>query len=115
MNGPAGEVLTLAEAAAYLRLPEQGVIAAATTQGLPGRLVAGEWRFLKVAIQRWLSVSQPTAETPNAAMLAFAGSWQDDPHLEDMVEGIYRERGRPITEDGSYRLFHGLTAEGSRK
>ncbi len=108
VNGPPSEVLTLAEAAAYLRLPEKDVIGAVSTQGLPGRLVGGEWRFLKPAIQHWLSVSQPPAEGLNAAMLAFAGAWKDDPHLEDMVEEIYRKRGRPITEDGSYRLFHGL-------
>jgi hypothetical protein len=111
VNGPPGEVLTLAEAAAYLRLPEKHVIAAASTQGLPGRLVAGEWRFLKSAIQQWLNVSQPTEEMRKAAQMAAAGSLRDDPDLEDMVEEIYRRRGRPITEDGSYRLFHGLNPE----
>jgi hypothetical protein len=115
VNGPPGEVLTLAEAAAYLRLPEKDVIAAATTQGLPGRLVGTEWRFLKTAIQLWLSVSQPPPERLNAAMLAFAGAWKDDPYLEDMVEEIYRKRGRPITEDGSYRLFHWLEREEIKK
>src|SRR6266540_974457 len=103
VNGPPSEVLTLAEAAAYLRLSEKDVIAAASTQGLPGRLVSGEWRFLKSALQQWLSVSQPTDEMRKAAQLAAAGSLRDDPDLEDMVEEIYRRRGRPITEDGSYR------------
>jgi len=115
MDGPAGEVLTLAEAAAYLRLPEKDVIAAASTQGLPGRLVGGEWRFLKTALQQWLSGSQPTAEMRKAAILAAAGSFKDDPQLEDIVEEIYRQRGRPITEDGSYRLFHGLNPEDFKK
>ena len=109
-NGPPGEVLTLAEAAAYLRLPEKDVLAAAS-QGLPGRLVSGEWRFFKNAIQQWLSVSQPTAEMRKAALLAAAGAFKDDPDLEDIVEEIYRRRGRPITDDGSYRLFHGLNPE----
>ena len=27
----------------------------------------------------------------------------------------YRQRGRPITEDGSYRLFHGLNPEDFKK
>ena len=115
VNGPVGEVLTLAEAAAYLRLPEKDVIAATSSQGLPGRLICGEWRFLKVAIQQWLGVSQPPAEKLNAAMLAMAGAWKDDPYLEDMVEEIYRKRGRPITEDGSYRLSHGLNPEDFKK
>ena len=110
-NGPPGDVLTLAEAAAYLRLPAKDVIAAASTQGLPGRLVSGEWRFFKNAIQQWLSVSQPTDEMRKAALLAAAGAFKDDPDLEDIVEEIYRRRGRPITDDGSYRLFHGLNPE----
>jgi excisionase family DNA binding protein len=115
-NGPeAGEVLILAEAAAYLRLPEKDVIAAVSSQGLPGRLIGREWRFLKTAIQQWLSVSQPTAEMRKAAMLAMAGAWKDDPYLEDMVEEVYRQRGRPVTEDGSYRLFHGLKPGGVEK
>jgi excisionase family DNA binding protein len=116
VNGPvSGEVLTLAEAAAYLRLPEKDVIAAVSSQGLPGRLVGREWRFLKAALQQWLSHSQPTEEMRKAAQLALAGSWKDDPYLEDMVEEIYRKRGRPITEDGSYRLFHGLKREDTKE
>jgi excisionase family DNA binding protein len=115
VNGPPGEVLTLAEAASYLRLPEREVIGAVSSQGLPGRFVGGEWRFLKAAIQHWLCVSEPTTAIRNAALLAFAGAWKDDPHLEDMVEEIYRRRGRPITEDGSYRLFHGLNPEDFKK
>jgi excisionase family DNA binding protein len=115
MNGPGDEVLTLAEAAAYLRLPEADVIAAANSQGLPGRVLGGEWRFLKAAIQQWLSTAAPTAEMRKAAQLAIVGKWKDDPYLEDMLEDIYRGRGRPITEDGSYRLFHGLSVESDRK
>ncbi len=108
-------MLTLAEAAAYLRLPEAELVRLATAEGLPGRLVGTEWRFFKGAIQQWLSVSQPTTEMRKAAMLAMAGAWKDDPNLEDMVEEIYRKRGRPITEDGSYRLFHGLNPEDCKK
>ena len=115
VNGPAGEVLTLAEAAAFLRLAEKDVLTAASTQGLPGRLVSGEWRFLRSAIRQWLTGTAPTPEMRKAALLAFAGSWNDDPDLEDMVEAIYRERGRPITEDGSYRLFHGLDPKDFKK
>jgi len=105
------DVLTLAEAAAYLRSSEQDVMTLVHTQSLPGRCIAGEWRFLKTAIQQWLSTAEPTAETRKAAQMAIVGRWKDDPYLEDMVEEIYRRRGRPITEDGSYRLFHGLKPE----
>lgn len=102
-NGPVlGEVLTLAEAAAYLRLPEKDVIAAATVQGLPGQLVGGEWRFLKGAIQQWLSVSQPTAEMRKATVLSVAGVFKDDPDLEPILEDAMRRRGREPGPDGTY-------------
>jgi len=34
-----------------------------------------------------------------------AGKYKDDPDLEQIVEDAYRRRGRPITEDGSYKNF----------
>jgi excisionase family DNA binding protein len=95
-------VLTLAEAATYLRLSEKKVISAASTQGLPCRLVGGEWRFLKAALQQWLCASQPTAEMRKAAQLAVAGAWRDDPDIEQIVEEAMRARGRPLMEDGTY-------------
>jgi excisionase family DNA binding protein len=107
-NGPPGDVLTLSEAAAYLRLPEAEVVGLVHSQELPGRYIAGQWRFLKLAIQQWLSTGSPTWETRKAAQLAAAGSFRDDPDLLAIVEEAYRRRGRPITEDGSYDLLHGL-------
>jgi excisionase family DNA binding protein len=102
-NGPVtGEVLTLAEAAAYLRLPEKDVIGAATTQGLPGRMIGGEWRFAKAAIQKWLRVSQPTAEMRKASQLALAGMWKDDPDAMEILEDAMRRRGREPGPDGTY-------------
>jgi excisionase family DNA binding protein len=106
MNGPGGEVLTLAEAAAYLRLPESEVTRLVFDQSLPGRYTGTEWRFFKTAIQQWLS--QPPPMPSKEAQLAVAGSLKDDPDLVPMVAEIYRRRGRPITEDGSYDLLHGL-------
>jgi hypothetical protein len=100
LNGPSGDVLTLAEAAAYLRLPEKDVIAAASTQGLPGRLVAGEWRFLRSALQQWLSASQPTAEMRKAAQMAVAGAWKDDPTVDQLREEIEKYRRQLDAEVG---------------
>jgi hypothetical protein len=117
-NGPPlalGEVLTLTEAAAFLRLPESAVIGQVHSQGLPGRFIDGQWRFLKVAIQQWLAAGSPTPETRKAAQLAAAGAFKDDPDLVPIVEEIYRRRGRPITEDGSYNLLHGLESGGGGK
>jgi len=94
-------VLTLAETAAYLRLAEAEVVGLVHSQGLPGRCTAGEWRFLKAAIQHRLATASPTWETRKAAILELAGKYKDDPDLEQIVEDAYRQRGRPITEGGS--------------
>jgi excisionase family DNA binding protein len=103
---PLGEVLTLPEAAAYLRLSEADVLRWVHEQGLPARQLGTEWRFCKAAIQDWLSNGAPSALQANKeAWLALAGVWKDDPDLEKIVEEAYRRRGRPITEDGSYKNF----------
>ncbi len=97
-QAPASDVLTLTEAAAYLRLPESEVVRLVHSQGLPGRAVGEEWRFLKTALQDWLSVAPPAG--PSLEMLlARAGSWKDDPDLDEMLKEIYKRRGRPMTED----------------
>jgi excisionase family DNA binding protein len=106
------EVLTLAEAAAYLRLPAAEVVRLVSDQHLPARRAGTEWRFLKTAIQQWLSAPPPPYS--KEAQLAAAGSCQQDPDLVPMLEEIYRRRGRPITEDGSYNLLQGLSPERER-
>ncbi|MHB1424179.1 MAG: hypothetical protein ACYC3I_13470 [Gemmataceae bacterium] len=47
--------------------------------------------------------------------MAAAGAFKDDPDLLALVEDAYRKRGRPITEDGSYNLLHGLEPESNPK
>jgi excisionase family DNA binding protein len=78
-DDPSGEVLTLAEAARYLRLPETEVVSFVHSQGLLGRRVAGEWRFLKAAIQHWLATPSPSWERKKAAILELAGSIETTP------------------------------------
>jgi excisionase family DNA binding protein len=92
---PPDEVLTLAEAAAYLRVSTEDVVRLVATQGLPGRQVGTDWRFLRTAIQQWLS-------TPSArpGLLSQVGALEEDPYREEMLEEIYRRRGRPETEEG---------------
>jgi hypothetical protein len=94
-------VLTPTEAAAYLRLPEAEVVGVVRAQGLPGRYIAGEWRFLKAAIQHWLATASPTWEMRKAAVLELARGCKDDLDLGSIVEEAYRRRGRPITDGGS--------------
>jgi hypothetical protein len=64
---------------------------------LPGRRLAQEWRFLKSAIQQWLSTAPPrfSKEAQSAAI----GSWKDDPYLEEELNETLRRRGRPISGD----------------
>src|SRR5438270_11877558 len=80
---PAGEVLTLAEAAAYLRIPEEEVLRLVQTDGLPGRRLGEEWRFLKSALQDWLRA--PPAEAGKKGMLSQIGALKDDPYLDEML------------------------------
>jgi excisionase family DNA binding protein len=98
-NGPMGEILTLSEAAAYLRLSESDVLRLVDEQRLPARQLGKEWRFLKTAIQDWLRTGPPPKPSKEA-LLAAIGSWKDDPYLEEMLKEIYRKRGRPMTEEG---------------
>jgi excisionase family DNA binding protein len=51
---PGAEVLTLAETAAYLRVPEEAVLALIRENALPAQQVGREWRFLKRAVDEWL-------------------------------------------------------------
>jgi excisionase family DNA binding protein len=93
------EVLTLAEAAAYLRLSEDDLVGLVREQGLPGRRIGHEWRFLKAALQEWLGTPQPP---PNAQeeLMQWAGAFKDDPDLKEIVREAYRQRGRAMTEAG---------------
>jgi excisionase family DNA binding protein len=97
-NGPVSEVFTLEEAAAYLRLPEEDVLRMFHEQGLPARQVGTEWRFLKAAVQRWLGTGTPPLQSNKQAWMALAGAWKDDPYVEEELNEIYRQRGRPTTE-----------------
>jgi excisionase family DNA binding protein len=96
-NSSADEVLTLAEAAAYLRLREADVLECVHSQNLPGRFTGSEWRFLKSAIQHWLASAAPTPQARKQAQLALAGKYKDDPDLMQICEDAVRQRGRRRT------------------
>lgn len=99
VNGLPSEVLTLAEAAAYLRLAEPDVLCLIFEQGLPARQAGAEWRFLKTAIEQWLSTGLLRQRSSKDALLALAGKYRDDPDLLRICEEAYQRRGRPITEN----------------
>jgi excisionase family DNA binding protein len=48
------DVLTLAEAAAYLRVPEEELARMAARGDIPAQQIGGEWRLLKKAVNDWL-------------------------------------------------------------
>lgn len=102
LNGtpPNDEVLTLTEVAAFLRIDEDTVLRSIADQGLPARQVGAEWRFLKPAIQRWLSHGK-SPDSSKAAQLAVVGSWRNDPYVDDELEEIYRRRRTDAGEAGS--------------
>lgn len=89
-----GEVLTLTEAAAYLRVGENQLAELTARQEVPGRQIAGEWRFLKAALATWLA-----APPRKGFWETQFGALKDDPYLEEMLREIYRQRGRAMTED----------------
>jgi excisionase family DNA binding protein len=93
------EVLTLAEAAAYLRVSEDDILQAMRTRQLPARQVGESWRFLKAAIQEWLKAT-PVPESKEAFWETHFGALKDDPDWEELLKEIYWQRGRPMTEEG---------------
>jgi len=91
------DVLTLSEAAAFLRVAEKDVLRLAQVQELPGRKISSEWRFLRSGLRDWLLA--PTRKSGKEAMLALAGAWQDDPDIEEIVKEALRRRGRLSAEN----------------
>lgn len=89
------EILTLPEAAAYLRLSEDEVLELADHFELPGRKIGHEWRFLKEALGDWLRRS-----SPKERLLRHAGIAKHDPYMKAVLANIYQARGRPMIEDG---------------
>lgn len=61
------DVLTLEDAAAYLKVEYGQIRRLVKEQGLPGRKIGEEWRFLRGAIADWLSEPTMIAAAPVAA------------------------------------------------
>jgi hypothetical protein len=70
-NGAAvAEVMTLAEAAAWLRVPEEGLRTDVFAGRVPARLIAGEWRLSRAALIAWLSHPEPDRPKSGAELVA---------------------------------------------
>ncbi|MDJ0799819.1 MAG: helix-turn-helix domain-containing protein [Calothrix sp. MO_167.B12] len=83
------EILTLEEASEYLRLPIEVVLRQALQGNIPGRKIEDDWRFLKVAIDKWLS-----SQSSRDILIQQAGVFADDNSLAELRATIYQTRGR---------------------
>jgi excisionase family DNA binding protein len=70
-DGP--EVLTLEEAAAFLRVSGDTLERLASERALPGRKIDNQWRFLKAALAGWLG-----QRSGKDILLSQAGALADD-------------------------------------
>jgi excisionase family DNA binding protein len=57
--GDAGEILTLEEAGALLRVSDEALRARAEAGEIPGRRFGDEWRFVRSALLKWLQRGEP--------------------------------------------------------
>lgn len=97
-----GEVLTLAEAAKYLRVDEQTLAELAAKRRVPSQKIGEEWRFLKKALDEWLRY-------PNDCSRDFLSAWTLASPLLDEWMLLLEERlldklkaaGLPLYKRGS--------------
>ena len=87
-SATAGEVMTIEEAAAFLRVPATELERMATRGEAPGRLVVGEWRFNRDALLAWINgdwklirtLAPPGAQTKaETAQSQAAAASENDP------------------------------------
>jgi excisionase family DNA binding protein len=77
-------VLSLVEAAAFLKLPKKTVENLAAGGELPGRKIGKEWRFLRSAIEDWLQ-PQLAYRGPSDAQL---GALIGDPTFDEFMDRV---------------------------
>lgn len=59
------EVLSAAQAAELLTVPEEALLELAERRKLPGRQIAGEWRFSRTALLNWLGETEAEDAAPS--------------------------------------------------
>lgn len=90
------DVLTLDEAADFLRIPVEAVEELASRGAIPGRRIRDDWRFLRSALEDCLR--RPDYQQ---ALLNQAGRFRDDESLPELRQAIYAARGRPEVDDSA--------------
>jgi excisionase family DNA binding protein len=88
-NGLLHEVLTLEEAARFLKLTTKEVRALARQDRIPGQMIGCKWRFLKAALVAWLG----NANSSSSAWEQF-GAFADDPTMPELRRLIEENRRR---------------------
>jgi excisionase family DNA binding protein len=84
------DVLTVDEAARYLRISKDALKRLAAQGKIPGRQIDRHWRFLKAGLDDWLR-----GVGGRTALLEQAGAFKDDETLPALRAAIYAARGRP--------------------
>ena len=93
---PKQVVLTLAEAAKFLRVKKPALQKLVEDGRVPGRKIGDDWRFSQAALDEWLCGKSSS----RLAFLEQAGAFKDDESLMPMLEEIYKARGRPMVDNG---------------
>lgn len=112
-------LLTVQEAARYLRLNPRSVYLLAQRGAIPATRVTGKWLFLEPLLDEWLESSArrhgrpgpAEGRGPQGASLLAAGS--DDPALELLPDALRGEPGAPILFTAAVGSAAGLTRLGA--
>jgi excisionase family DNA binding protein len=91
------EVMTLSEAAKYLRVSQAGLKRDAESGKVPAREINGQWRFLKSALHEWLS--RATKPNGTSGFMAAFGAFKDDETLPQLRQLIQEARKRDNAEE----------------
>jgi len=59
MEDKLGDVLTIEELTAYLKIPKSTLYKLVRERKIPSQKVGRHWRFRKIAIDRWLEETKP--------------------------------------------------------
>jgi excisionase family DNA binding protein len=97
-----GEILTLAEAAEYLRVDERALAKLAAERRVPSQKIGEEWRFLRKALDDWLRYpSDNCRDVLLPWMLAspFIEEWMSV--LEERLLGKLKAVASPLYKRGS--------------
>lgn len=91
------DVMTIQEAAEFLRVSESIVRQYASRLAIPGRQLGQEWRFSRSAIEDWLR-----SASGKEIALSQGGAFEDDPEdMQQLRSAVYKARGRSEVDEGA--------------